>query len=186
MADRQVALAARDQGCACRNRSRPRRWHPCACGPAQRQSPRPSTGRRRRSTHDLELRYQHGADSIPIARHRLRGRFSPTGSFAYRTRGDATSMVTACAPRPPGKRLSALCPGFAYAQSRSTSQRRCLSRGNAAVVIGRCWPCSGPKVKNRTNTPVQTVHADFPHTAYQWSVGSQHYAGLLLPGGFPG
>ena len=28
--------------------------------------------------------------------------------------------------------------------------------------------------------------ADFPHTAYQWSVGSQHYAGLLLPGGLPG
>ncbi|HMR06884.1 MAG TPA: hypothetical protein PKA88_13965, partial [Polyangiaceae bacterium] len=21
----------------------------------------------------------------------------------------------------------------------------------------------------------QTVHADFPHTAYQWSVGTQHY-----------
>jgi hypothetical protein len=24
--------------------------------------------------------------------------------------------------------------------------------------------------------PVQTVHADFPHTAYQGSVGTQHYA----------
>ena len=37
------------------------------------------------------------------------------------------------------------------------------------------------------NTPVQTVHADFPHTAYQWSVGAQHYADsrcqeLCLPG----
>jgi hypothetical protein len=56
----------------------------------------------------------------------------------------------------------------------------------ATVGIGRCWPCSGPKISHRTNTPVQTVHADFPHTAYQWSVGSQHYAGLLLPGGLPG
>ena len=53
-------------------------------------------------------------------------------------------------------------------------------------AIGRCWPCSGPKVSHRTNTPVQTVHADFPHTAYQWSVGSQHYAALPLPGGLPG
>ena len=25
-------------------------------------------------------------------------------------------------------------------------------------------------------TPVQTVHADFPHTAYRWSLGSLHYA----------
>ncbi len=30
-------------------------------------------------------------------------------------------------------------------------------------------PVSGPKVENRANTPAQTVHADFPHTAYQWS-----------------
>ena len=28
-----------------------------------------------------------------------------------------------------------LCTGFAYAQLRSASQRRCLSRGNAAVVM---------------------------------------------------
>jgi hypothetical protein len=52
--------------------------------------------------------------------------------------------------------------------------------------IGRCWPCSGPKVSHRTNTPVQTVHADFPHTAYQRSVGAQHYAALPFPGGLPG
>jgi hypothetical protein len=55
------------------------------------------------------------------------------------------------------------------------------------VGIGRCWPVSGPEVDHEANTPVQTVHADFPHTAYQWSVGSQHYAGsrcqeLCLPG----
>lgn len=36
---------------------------------------------------DLGLRDKHAADSIPIARHLLCGRFSPTGSFAYRTRG---------------------------------------------------------------------------------------------------
>ena len=47
---------------------------------------------------------------------------------------------------------------------------RLARRGwTASVAIGRCWPCSGPKVSHRTNTPVQTVHADFPHTAYQWS-----------------
>lgn len=58
---------------------------------------------------DLELRGPYGADSIPIAHQRLRGRFSPTGSFAYRTRDSAVSLATNCAPRPPGKRLSALC-----------------------------------------------------------------------------
>jgi adenosylmethionine-8-amino-7-oxononanoate aminotransferase len=51
--------------------------------------------------------------------------------------------------------------------------------------IGRCWPVSGREVDNEANTPVQTVHADFPHTAYQWSVGSQHYACLPLPGDWP-
>jgi hypothetical protein len=35
---------------------------------------------------DLGLRDKHAADSIPIARHLLCGRFSPTGSFAYRSR----------------------------------------------------------------------------------------------------
>lgn len=109
MADRQAALAAYDQGCACRNRSRLLRWHQSACGPTHRQSPRPSTGRQWPRTHDLALLDQRRIDSIPIVRHRLRGRFSPMGSFAYRTRGDATPMASACAPRPPGKRLSALC-----------------------------------------------------------------------------
>ena len=31
-------------------------------------------------------------------------------------------------------------------------------------------------LSRRANAPVQTVHADFPHTAYRWPVGSQHYA----------
>ena len=70
-----------------------------------------------------------GADSIPIARHRLRGRFSPTGSFAYRTRGGAVSLAINCAPRPPGKRLSALwralhsdpLPSFETQECRSQS-----------------------------------------------------------------
>jgi hypothetical protein len=51
-----------------------------------------------------------------------------------------------------------------------------MSGGVVKPLIGRCWPVSGPKVDNEANTPVQTVHADFPHTAYQWSVGTQHYA----------
>jgi hypothetical protein len=53
-------------------------------------------------------------------------------------------------------------------------------------AIGRRWFLIGPKAGFRANAPVQTVHADFPHTACQWSVGSQHYAALLLPGGLPG
>jgi len=46
-------------------------------------------------------------------------------------------------------------------------------------------PLSGLKVDNKANTPVQTVRADFPHTAYQWSVDAQHYAVLPLPGVLP-
>jgi hypothetical protein len=30
------------------------------------------------------------------------------------------------------------------------------------------------------------VHADFPHTAYQWPVGSQHYAASLWKKGCAG
>ena len=44
------------------------------------------------------------------------------------------------------------------------------------VTIGRPWLLRGPKAVARAKAPVQTVHADFPHTAYQWPVGSQHYA----------
>ena len=36
-------------------------------------------------------------------------RFSPTGSFAYRPRGELIARFTRSAPRPPGKRLSPLC-----------------------------------------------------------------------------
>lgn len=115
MDDRQVVLAACAQGCACRSRSRPQRWHQSAYGPTQRQSPRLSTGRQWPHTHDLALRDQRRIDSIPIAHHRQRGRFSPTGSLAYRTRRHAASWATACAPRPPGKRLSALCIVLNYA-----------------------------------------------------------------------
>ena len=85
------------------------RGHRSACGRTNRQTQRQPTARQRRRALDLELRDKHIADSIPIAHHRLRGRFSPTGSFAYRTRGAAAPLATTCAPRPPGKRLSALC-----------------------------------------------------------------------------
>jgi hypothetical protein len=27
-----------------------------------------------------------------------------------------------------------------------------------------------------SKTPFQTVHADFPHTAFRWSLMTQHYA----------
>jgi hypothetical protein len=30
--------------------------------------------------------------------------------------------------------------------------------------------------------PFQTVHADFPHTAYRWSLESQHYAASFQEG----
>jgi len=36
-------------------------------------------------------------------------------------------------------------------------------------LIGRRWLSHGPKAGMGANAPVQTVHADFPHTAYQWS-----------------
>ena len=64
--------------------------------------------------------------------------------------------------------------------------KRLTTAAHTLLGIGRCWPVSGQKVDNEANTPVQTVHADFPHTAYQWSVGSQHYAdSRFLPGGLP-
>jgi hypothetical protein len=44
-------------------------------------------------------------------------------------------------------------------------------------VIGRRWfLVDGRKARFGANAPFQTVHADFPHTAYRWPVGSQHYA----------
>jgi hypothetical protein len=49
-------------------------------------------------------------NSNPIARQRLRGRFSPTGSFAHQTRDSIAASTTSGAPRLPGKRLSALWP----------------------------------------------------------------------------
>jgi hypothetical protein len=44
------------------------------------------------------------------------------------------------------------------------------------TCIGRSLflPSVSAKVENKT--PFQTVHADFPHTAYRWSVDTQHYA----------
>jgi hypothetical protein len=35
-------------------------------------------------------------------------------------------------------------------------------------------------------TPVQTVRADYPHTAYRWSFESQHYAGSFAKKGRSG
>jgi hypothetical protein len=79
-----------------------------ACGRIPWQSQRLPTARRTLRVRDLGLRDKHAADSIPIARHRLCGRFSPTGSFAYRTRGRrCIGLPPPCTPRPPGKRLSA-------------------------------------------------------------------------------
>ena len=46
-----------------------------------------------------------------------------------------------------------------------------------SIGIGRRWLLVRPEAGSRTNAPFQTVHADFPHTAYRWSVDSQHYAG---------
>src|SRR5438105_252083 len=103
-----------------------------------------------------------------------------------------TSMAARFAPAPTvldapsGETVSASHNATAKATAWVKPQKLGHFRSTPRMVIGRCWPVSGPKVENRTNTPVQTVHADFPHTAYQWSVGSQHYAGLLLPGGLPG
>jgi len=70
--------------------------------------------RTRRRARELEPCDKHRANSIPIARHRLRGRFSPTGSFAHPTRTSTASMIAPRAPRRPGKRLSALSPVPAY------------------------------------------------------------------------
>jgi hypothetical protein len=36
-----------------------------------------------------------------------------------------------------------------------------------------------------SKTPFQTVRADFPHTAYRWSLGTLHYA-LSRKKGFSG
>lgn len=114
-----------------------------ACGRTDRQTQRLPAVPDNRRAHEPERRNTRGADSIPIARHRLGGRFSPTGSFAYRTRGNAAPLATACAPRPPGKRLSALWrslhsdpmltvgrPGSAPQSCRSFSRR---GRGNRIV-----------------------------------------------------
>ena len=60
-----------------------------------------------------------GTRASPV-RHRLRGRFSPTGFFACRTRRDTTLMATACAPRPPGERLSAFKTCVTATSCRST------------------------------------------------------------------
>ena len=43
-----------------------------------------------------------------------------------------------------------------------------------------------PEGQSQTKTPVQTVRADFPHTAYQWSVGdgiTRPVAGARIPDG---
>jgi hypothetical protein len=82
-----------------------------------------------------------GADSIPIVRHRLRGRFSPTGSFAYRTRGGAVSIAINCAPRPPGKRLSALCKAFHSDPFRSFGD---MASGRSRPQPRRSVPCPAP------------------------------------------
>jgi hypothetical protein len=99
-----------------------------------RVRPRPSANSATAGTlwqqpaRESERRDTGAADSIPIACHRLRGRFSPTGSFAYRTRGDATALVNLRAPRPPGKRLSALCTSL-------HKGRNCLERTAAARML---------------------------------------------------
>jgi hypothetical protein len=96
--------------------------------------------RHSRHARGLELRDQHGADSIPIARHRRRGRFSPTGSFAYRTRENTAPMATRCAPRPPGKRLSALCIGvvaklFIATQTGRWDEQKDRPKADLQVVV---------------------------------------------------
>ena len=74
---------------------------------------------------ELKSHGRHHGNSIPIARHRLRGRFSPTGFFAYRTRGDDAPLPTSSAPRPPGKRLSALYPiGYSCNDIHTINQTR--------------------------------------------------------------
>jgi hypothetical protein len=48
-----------------------------------------------------------------------------------------------------------------------------------SLLLGRLAATVGAK------TPCQTVHADFPHTAYRWSLVMQHYA-LHPPTGVSG
>ncbi len=45
---------------------------------------------------------------------------------------------------------------------------------SASVAVSPDAPFIGRPCLRRT--PFQTVHADFPHTAYRWSLGKQHYA----------
>lgn len=108
MAARGATLAARDQGCACRTRAQPPQRRRSPCGRVHRQTQCLPTARKSWPSRHLEPHGLRCASSIPIARRRPRGRFSPTGSFAYRPRRDAASIADTCAPRPPGKRLSAL------------------------------------------------------------------------------
>lgn len=107
MAAREATLAASEQGCAHRTRVQRQRGPRSVCGRTCRQTQRPPSACHSWNARAVELRGRFAADPIPIARHRLRGRFSPTGSFAYRTRDGISSSITVGTPRAPGKRLSA-------------------------------------------------------------------------------
>ncbi len=46
----------------------------------------------------------------------------------------------------------------------------------SSTIIGRSLPLGRVATAVEVKTPFQTVHADFPHTAYGWPLGTRHYA----------
>ena len=58
----------------------------------------------------------------------------------------------------------------------ATDDKRTVARIQAR--IGRSLLLRRPSATVEVKTPCQTVRADFPHTAFEWSLGSHHYADL--------
>ncbi len=59
---------------------------------------------------------------------------------------------------------------------RTTGEHRAGYRDQCLCAIGRSLLLHRLSATVEVKTPFQTVRADFPHTAYRWSLGSQHYA----------
>jgi hypothetical protein len=58
--------------------------------------------------------------------------------------------------------------------------------GQPRALIGRSLFLPRAFARVEIKTPFQTVHADFPHTAYRWSVDTQHYAASRFQKGCSG
>ena len=131
-------------------------------------------------SHRGEVVWEEGEEPKVVAVARVDDSLRPNGELRNR---NLRWTVAACASGKQARRSEANhepVVGFARqanVQRSAALLAAALVHGSDTDFIGRSLH-SSVRLPARIDvkTPFQTVHADFPHTAYGWPLGSWHYA----------